>query len=120
MDVPMERMTYEQTMARGAEQYRDVLDALMAAGLPAEFTQTGGMCAGIEVPLGGGHYLLLTELEDTLSWARIEHQGWSVGLYEPEERRTADGALRWLDDPDGSPEKAVELTRRALRGESGD
>jgi hypothetical protein len=114
----MARMTYEQTMAWGADQYRDVLDALHVGGLKAEFTQTGGMCAAIVIALDGGHYLLLGDLEDTLSWDRADHDGWWVGLYEPEERRTADGALRWLEDVDGSPAKAVELVRRVLRGET--
>jgi hypothetical protein len=113
----MERMTYEQTMAYGAEQYRDVLHALAASGLPAEFIQTGGMCAAIEVALDSGSYLLLTDLEDTLSWERSQHAGWFVGLYEPEERRTVDGPLRCLEDDDGSSAKAVELARRVLRGD---
>lgn len=108
-------MTYEQTMA-GTEQYRDVLHALNSVGLPAGFVQTGGMCAAIEVGLEGGSYLLLTDLEDTLSWKRSEHVGWFVGLYEPEERQTVDGPLRWLADDDGSPAKAVELAQRVLRG----
>lgn len=60
----MARMTYEETMAWGACQYRDVTEALAQAGLRAEFTQTGGMCAAIEVPLDGGHYLLLTDFEE--------------------------------------------------------
>lgn len=114
----MERMTYDQTMAWGSDQYRDVLDSLGEAGLPAEFTQTGGMCAALTAALDGGHYLLFTDLEDTLSWDRAQHDGWYVGLYEPEERRTADGPLRWLDDPNGSPEAAVHLARRLIRGES--
>lgn len=116
----MERMTYEQTMAWGAKQYMDVLDALAEVGLGGEFTQTGGMCAALQVILDGGHYLLFTDLEDTLSWDRREHEGWYVGLFENEERRVVDGPVRWLLDPDGSPEKAVELAVRVLRGESED
>jgi hypothetical protein len=111
-------MRHEQTMAWGAEQYRDVLDELAAGGLHGEFVQTGGMCAAIEVMLDGGHYLLFTDLEDSLSWDRQDHEGWFVGLYEPEDCRTADGPLRWLLDEDGSPETAVKLARRLLRGES--
>lgn len=114
---PMARMTYEQTMAFGAEQYRDVLDALASAGLPAVFIQTGGMNAALEVSLDGGAYLLLTDLEDTLSWNRDDHAGWYVGLYEAEEKRTVDGPLRWLEHHDGSADKAVELARRVLRGD---
>lgn len=111
----MARMTYEETMAWGACQYRDVTEALAQAGLRAEFTQTGGMCAAIEVPLDGGHYLLLTDFEDTLSWDRAEHAGWWCGLYEPDERRTADGLLRWLDSDVGSAHEAVRLARAVIR-----
>lgn len=108
-------MTYEETMAWGADQYRDVVAALRSAGLAAEFTQTGGMCAAIMVPLDGGHYLLLTDLEDTLSWDRSDHEGWWAGLYEPEERRTADGPLRWLESEDGDAAEAVRLAQAVLR-----
>ena len=73
-------MTYEETMEWGAAQYADVTAALASAGLPAEFTQTGGMCAALVVQLEAGHYLLLTDAEDTLSWNRFEHSGWWVGL----------------------------------------
>lgn len=78
-------MSYDDTMAWGAEQYRDVLTLLKKEGLPAAFTQTGGMCAAIEVQLETGHTLLITDADDTLSWARAEHVGWGVGLYEPGE-----------------------------------
>lgn len=77
-------LTYEQTMALGQAQYQDVLDELSAAGLPATFTQTGGMNAALEVLLDGGWSLLVTDAEDSLSWARAEQQGWGVGLYAPE------------------------------------
>ncbi|HXC77609.1 MAG TPA: hypothetical protein VNU19_11205 [Candidatus Acidoferrum sp.] len=113
-------MSYEQTMTSGAEQYRDVLAALSDGGLRGEFIQTGGMCAALQVMLDGGHYLLFTDLEDTLSWERAAHEGWFVGLYEPEERRSVDGPLRWLEDPDGSSAKAIELARRVIDGESTD
>ena len=114
----MERMSYEQTMTWGAEQYRDVLDALAKVGLDGEFTQTGGMCAALQVTLDGGYYLLFTDEEDTLTWSRIEHEGWWVGLYEPEERRTMDGPMRYLLDSDGSAETAIELAVRVLQGET--
>ncbi|MDN5803026.1 MAG: hypothetical protein L0H26_00305 [Microlunatus sp.] len=74
-------MSYDETMAWGAGQYADVLGALEEKGLPATFTQTGGMCAAIEVQLETGRTLLITDAEDTLSWARVEHEGWGVGLY---------------------------------------
>jgi hypothetical protein len=69
-------------MRRGAGQYADVLEALHGAGLPAFFTQTGGMCAAIEVRLEAGRSLLITDADDTLAWQRREHQGWGVGMYE--------------------------------------
>lgn len=86
-------MSYDETMAWGAAQYADVLAALEAKGLPSTFTQTGGMCAAIEVQLETGHTLLITDAEDSLAWARAEHEGWGVGLYPPGEH--ADGALAY-------------------------
>ena len=114
----MNRMSYGETMAWGARQYADVLDALAAAGLDGEFTQTGGMCAALEVMLDGGYHLLLTDRDDTLSWSRSEHVGWCVGLFAPEERRMEEGPIRYLMGDDGSPTAAVELAIRVLRGES--
>lgn len=73
-------MTYGETMEWGARQYRDVLDALAAVDLDGEFIQTGGMCAALQVTLDGGYYLVFTDHENTLSWSRVEHEGWYVGL----------------------------------------
>ena len=110
-----EQMTYDQTMKRGADQYRDVLAALGEAGLDAQFTQTGGMCAALEVMLDGGYHLLLTDRDDTLSWDRSKHVGWAVSLYEPTERETIDGPLAFELSDDGSPSSAVRLAQRVLR-----
>lgn len=84
-----QRMSFEETMAVGAAEYRDVTAALEQAGLPAVFTQTGGMCAALEVQLETGQTLLVTDAEDSLSWRRAEQAGWGVGLYE----RDNDGQL---------------------------
>ena len=70
-------------MRAGALAYRDVLEALNHAGFPATFTQTGGMCAALEIQLEAGHTILVTDAEDALSWSRSEHCGWGVGLYPP-------------------------------------
>lgn len=87
-------LSYDQTMAAGADRYRDVLDLLADAGLSATFTQTGGMNAALEVLLDGGHTLLVTDVEDSLSWDREEHQGWGVGLYRPDQENTDGSAWR--------------------------
>lgn len=109
-------MTYEQTMRYGAAQYADVIETLNRCGLPAEFTQTGGMCAAIEVTLEAGYYLLLTDREDSLAWDRASHDGWFVGLYEPEERRTVDGPLRYAESDDGCLDAALTLLTKVLPG----
>ena len=75
---------YFAAMDAGAAEWREVTDALHARGLRAEFTQTGGMCAAIMVPLDLG-YLLITDRDDSLAWTRDEHEGWMVGLYTDEE-----------------------------------
>lgn len=73
--------SYSETMKAGEAEYRDVLDALCRAGLPAVFTQTGGMCAALEVQLETGRALLITANGDSLPWCRAELEGWGVGLY---------------------------------------
>lgn len=78
-------LSFDETMVRGQAQYQDVIDELTRAGLPATFTQTGGMNAALEVFLDGGYSLLITDAEDSLAWARYEHSGWTVSLYAPEE-----------------------------------
>jgi hypothetical protein len=85
----------------GPAQYQDVIDKLAAAGLPVSFTQTGGMCAALEVTLETGHTLLITDSEDTLSWDRAEHRGWGVGLYQANGEHD-DGPLVFDSTQDGS------------------
>ena len=55
------------TMNIGQNRYQDVLERLGSAGLPATFTQTGGICAALEVMLDSGHTLLIADAEDALS-----------------------------------------------------
>jgi len=71
----------DEAMAVGTARYADVIGALEAAGLPTVFTQTGGMCAALEVTLEAGQHLLITDAEDSLSWDRGEQRGWGVGRY---------------------------------------
>jgi hypothetical protein len=107
-------LDYDTTMAAGRARYRDVLDELAAAGLDGVFTQTGGMCAAIEVLLDGGHTLLVTDAEDTLAWDRGDHRGWAVGLYPPDGARH-DGPTAFDTVEDGSPQALISLVRRILR-----
>jgi hypothetical protein len=107
-------LDFETTMALGQREYQDVIDALAAAGLPASFTQTGGMNAALEVRLDSGHTLLVTDAEDSLAWARAEHAGWAVGLYAPEQ--AYDGEVLAFDTTDdGSVAGLRELIDRVLR-----
>lgn len=48
-----------------------------------EATQTGGMCAALEILLDSGHTVLGIDAEGSLLWEREEHAGWGVGLYPP-------------------------------------
>lgn len=107
-------LSYDQTMAAGADRYRDVLDRLADAGLAAVFTQTGGMNAALEVSLEGGHGLLITDAEDSLSWDREEHRGWGVGLYPPDRANTDGECLAFASTDDGSPQALVPLARAVL------
>jgi len=74
-------VNYAETMAYGTGQYRPVIDGLRDAGLPAQFVQTGGMCAALEVRLETGHVLIVTEADDSLSWDWAHHHSWGVGAY---------------------------------------
>jgi hypothetical protein len=95
-------LDYTTTMSIGADRYRDVLDRLAAAGLRATFTQTGGMNAALEVVLDGGHTVLITDAEESLSWDREEHRGWGVGLYPPDQANTDGECLAFDSTEDGS------------------
>lgn len=110
--------TYQQAMAYGHEQYRDVIDHLTGSALPAEFTQTGGMCAALRVALPDGRYLLICDAEDTLSWDREEHTGWSVGLYRPDDcvppGDWTGEPVSFVQSADGSLGALLPLIRRVL------
>lgn len=107
---------YDTTMAIGRSRYQDVLDRLTATGLPAAFTQTGGMCAALEVTLETGHTLLVTDAEDPLSWDREEHTGWGVGLYTPDQADTDGECLAFDNTPDGSVTALLPLIQHVLNG----
>lgn len=100
-------------MALGARRYADVLASLHAEGLPAQFTQTGGMCAAIEVRLEGGRTLLITDAEDSLAWDRHDHRGWGVGLYRPASDYD-DGPTYFETDEDGALPALLPMVRRVL------
>ncbi len=93
---------YGETMMIGQARYQDVLDDLATAGLPASFTQTGGMCAALEVTLDSGHTLLITDQNETLAWDREEHHGWAVGLYPPDDADTDGECLTFDSTADGA------------------
>lgn len=107
-------LSYEDTMSLGQAQYQDVIDALKATGLPTAFTQTGGMNAALEVRLDGGYTLLLTDAEDSLSWARAEQQGWGVLLY-PTEQAYDGEPLAFASAPDTSIATLMDLIQQVLR-----
>lgn len=109
-------LDYEDTMRHGAAEYADAVDALRAAGLPAEFTQTGGMNAAIEALLEGGRRLVVADCEDSLAWTRAEHRGWSVGLYPAEE---GGDAVSFDTTEDGSVEALLRLVGQVFRAGGG-
>ncbi len=104
----------ETAMQVGTERYRDVIDALNAKGLPTVFTQTGGMCAALEVTLETGAHLLLTDAEDSLSWDRAAQRGWGVGLYAGASEGD-DGPVRFAEDETStSVHTLLRLVREVL------
>lgn len=112
---PVEKQ--EQALALGAAEYKDILDGLARAGYRAEFTQTGGMCAAIEVNLEDGCIVLVTDADDTLSWQRANQQGWGVGLYPPPEDDDSE-ALDYLTTPDGDLRSLLVQLARVLGNDS--
>ena len=112
---------YTAAMAHGATQYADVIAAQAEAGLPTVFTQTGGMCAAVEITLETGGYVLVTDAEDTLSWDRADHPGWGVGLY-PRDDDTHEGAydsgsLAYGTTPDTDTPALLDLVHDVLCSE---
>jgi len=106
----------DEAMAIGTARYADVIAALEAAGLPTVFTQTGGMCAALEVTLETGQHLLITDAEDSLSWDRGEQRGWGVGRYITDSEYD-DGPLAFADNTgsgDASIETLLSLVRAVL------
>lgn len=112
MTPAFDREQYNRALAAGAEEYRDVLDLLKTAGIDAQFTQTGGMCAAIEAALENGTSLLITDFEDTLSWERDTHHGWGVGLYDSNEWQDA---LVFEATEDSSLEALLPLIEAVLK-----
>jgi len=106
------RQQYEAQMHAGKGEYGDVLAELTSLGLPAEFTQTGGLNAAIEVQLETGAHLLITDTEDSLSWRRADQHGWSVGLYLDPERD--DGPEQFESSEANDVETLVTLIKTVL------
>jgi hypothetical protein len=109
-------LDYQTTMKIGQDRYQDVLDRLRDGGMPGVFTQTGGMCAALEVVLDSGHTLLVTDEDDTLSWDRAEHRGWGVGLYPPDYAHNDGECLTYESTDDGSADALLPLIDQVLAG----
>ncbi len=103
----------DEAMAVGTARYADIIAALEAAGLPTVFTQTGGMCAALEVTLEAGQHLLITDAEDSLSWERGEQRGWGVGRYVTDSEYD-DGPLVFCDSPNTDTDTLLRLVRAVL------
>jgi hypothetical protein len=107
--------SWDAAVAAGGAQYRDVLDLLADSGLPAEFIDTGGGYAVLEVELLGGRALWIGDgAAEGLSWRRTDHKGWTVGLRPaPEEDDGVELAL--IEATDGSADALMPLVDRILR-----
>jgi hypothetical protein len=100
-------------MAIGSASYRHALERLAAAGIPATFTQTGGMCAALEASLEGGYTLLITDADDVLPWEPSQRQGWGVGLYRPDNQHDED-PVAFGNTRDSSLAALLPLVRTVL------
>ncbi len=72
-------LDYEPPVLIGQSLYQDVLDHLRAAGLPATFTQTGGMCAALEVLLDKRAHALITDARTRCRGTARSTRGWGRG-----------------------------------------
>lgn len=104
-------LDYAQTMSLGADRYHHELTALAEAGIPATFTQTGGMNAALQAILDGGAVLLVTDFDDTLAWDRADQQGWAVGLYPDPDSQDP---IAFQATQDVSTEALTDLVRAVL------
>lgn len=106
---------FTRAMRHGAAVYTDAIAALRGAGIPAEFTQTGGMCAAIDAVLDGGAVLLVTDSQGPLCWDRTEQQGWSASITP---RDSYDNGscdhLAYADTTDSSTTALLALVRAVL------
>jgi hypothetical protein len=71
------------------------------------------MTAALRNQLDSGHTVLITAAEDSLPWSRSEHNGWGVGLYEPDEDAGND-RVRFDSTADSLVDALVELLRSVL------
>jgi hypothetical protein len=102
--------SYARAMHAGAAEWADVVDALKRRGHDGYFTQTGGMCAAIQVDFATG-YLLITDQEADLAWHRADHAGWLVGLYvDPGSTEAA----RYVESVQGDTAILMHLVEEAL------
>ena len=104
-------MDVHDAMVVGGSRYADALAVLGRFG-PAGFTQTGGMCAAMEVTLERG-YLLVTDAEDSLPWDRAQLRGWGVGFYWSND--VSEGPEVFVDSDDTSPEALAKLVEQCLQ-----
>lgn len=111
-------LTYEETMRLGTANYAKPINALRGAGWQAEFTQTGGMNAVIEITLEGGCTLSITDADDSLSWCREYQQGWGVGFCADGDRFDClqfDGVLAYESDDATDTQTLLELVWSVVR-----
>lgn len=104
-------MDVQGAMAVGAARYSSALKVLGRCGR-AEFTQTGGMCAALQVTLERG-VLLITDVDDSLPWKAEELRGWGVGFYWGDD--FGEGPEHFVDIDDTSPVALGELVEQCLR-----
>lgn len=100
-----------QAMAIGTRRYADALAVLEQFG-PAVFTQTGGMCAALELTLERGN-ILVTDEDDSLPWERSELRGWGVGFYASDD--ASEGPEAFVSKADTDPHALVGLVKECLR-----
>ena len=97
-------------MRIGAERYAPVTRALAEAGWPATFTQTGGMSLALQITLEGGHQVLVTDVEDCLSWDPRDNAGWGVGFHpDPERPELGEGPYAFASAEGRSVATLVDL-----------
>ncbi len=90
-------------------EYADVLSLLAEHKYLVGIADTGGGCESIEIVLPGDRRMLANDKDDLLAWERVNHHGWTLGLYDDN-----DQPVQLTSTDDGSAAGLLALVDQML------